>query len=178
MATDLFAIGELEQNIIAMIAKFKSNSGGTYSNPLLTKHVRDHDSTKRFVNNRINDINRVIKKYNGDVNKIIPNIDIVIKERPRYGTRKDIIMGLTIAINDTWASKVELIEYNLNGRSYSGKIKITLYDHFGLDQPDVDKKFGLLAGFRSWFILQHLDRFAYKHFIKVIYLEYQKTGKI
>jgi len=55
-----------------------------------------------------------------------------------------------------------------------------LYDHFGLDEPDVDnsKSYDYLAGFRAWFMLQHLKRFAYKPFLTVIELEYDFSGKL
>lgn len=46
---------------------------------------------------------------------------------------------------------------------------LRLYDHFGLDQPDVEKIYVELAGFRAWFVLQHYDSFngKYKPFINI-----------
>jgi hypothetical protein len=50
MATTLFSAGKLEGNIKRMINKFKSNSGGTYSDSFLTEAVRYHQNTIRLEN--------------------------------------------------------------------------------------------------------------------------------
>jgi hypothetical protein len=87
---------------------------------------------------------------------------------------------MTIATNDIWAWSVDITEYDFDGINYKGKYTITLYDHFGLDEPDVNysKRYGNLSGFRAWFILQHLKRFAYKPFITVIKLTKPFAGSL
>lgn len=180
MSTSLFATGKLEKNIIAMIAKFKSNSGGRYSDPRLTEAARVHEKTRVFENEIRNKLSTTLRKLKGNIFSIKPNIDFVLTKRIYFNTTGDIIGGLTIATNDIWAYDVEIVEYAFDGLSYTGKYRITLYDHFGLDEPDVDnsKNYGYLAGFRSWFILQHLQRFAYKPFITVIKLESTFSGSL
>lgn len=88
--------------------------------------------------------------------------------------------GLTFIMNDVWSYTAELTEYQTtkagNVTFYSGKYRVTLYDHFGLDRPDVEKKFVYLAGFRSWFVLQHLTTFACKPFITKVVVEYPFSG--
>mgnify|MGYP002409141129 CR=1 FL=1 len=49
-----------------------------------------------------------------------------------------------------------------NGNSYSGTMRVTYYDHFGLDVNDMTGNYGYqslgiqsLLGFHQWFILQH-----------------------
>jgi hypothetical protein len=42
---------------------------------------------------------------------------------------------------------------------FSGTLHFCIYDHFGLDQPDVEKTYVNLAGFRAWYVLQHYDYF-------------------
>jgi Protein of unknown function (DUF3289) len=121
-----------------------------------------------------------ILRYGGDATKIQPTGDIVLKSRILFNSCGDILGGLTIAINDIWAWRIEIVEYQLTGGSYSGKYKLTLFDHFGLDEPDVDtsKNYRNLAGFRSWFLLQHLQRFAYKPFLTVMEIERRFCGSL
>ncbi|MEA1933764.1 MAG: DUF3289 family protein [Thermodesulfobacteriota bacterium] len=180
MVTELFAMGELEKNILRMIAKFEENSGGTYSAPTLVRAADSHQRTLGFVNELNGKLKTVIAKYRGDISKVRPAFDVVMTQRIYFNTKRDILRGMTIATNDIWAWTVEVLEYHFDGVNYKGKYKITLYDHFGLDEPDVDysKKYGNLAGFRAWFILQHLDRFAYKPFITVIELEKPFSGSL
>ncbi|HHQ4444640.1 TPA: DUF3289 family protein [Aeromonas veronii] len=40
------------------------------------------------------------------------------------------------------------------------------------------KFYGLASGFRSWFVLQHYKRFAYKPFLTVIELSYPLQGEL
>lgn len=78
---------------------------------------------------------------------------------PRFHENSDIIHGLTICVNDTWGNTVEVKDYNFDGEHFSGTLHFCIYDHFGLDQPDVEKTYVNLAGFRAWYVLQHYDYF-------------------
>jgi uncharacterized protein (TIGR03034 family) len=178
MSKDLFAQGDLEGNIGRMIDRFRSNTGGTYSDPSLTKAAREHASTKRFEGQIRNALADAIKNHKGDISKLTKNLDVKLIGRPVFNTNSDILDGLTIAINDTWAYKVAITEYALSNKRYKGTFSVTLYDHFGLDQPDVEKKYRYLAGFRAWFILQHLKRFAYKPFITEVEMTYPFEGQL
>lgn len=174
MATLLFATGELETNISAMIDRFERNIGGTYSNAKLTEAVRRHPSTKAFIEQHRRQIVTALEKHKGDVDKLSAPGALARVRRPAFSEPEDIVSGLTIAINDTWAYDVSIQEYRLSGdRCFSGKFKVVLYDHFGLDKPDVDdsKPYRVLAGFRAWFILQHLTRFAYQPFVTEVALD-------
>ena len=183
MATTLFATGDLESNINAMIDKFESSSGGEYSNLILIQAVRDHDSTRRFEQQIRSGLSAALNRYKGDINRLTINQDIILVGNPRFNTTSDKIRGLTIAINDVWAYEVRITEYDLSDRCYRGKFNVVLYDHFGLDEPDIDdvdhgRLYGLAAGFRDWFILQHLDRFSYRPFVTRIDLEYSFEGRL
>jgi len=180
MATSLFSTGELENNILRMIDRFESNSGGTYSDPSLTRAARSHHRVQRFENEFNGKLKTLISKYRGDVTKVRPAFDVVMTQPIYFNTKRDILSGMTIATNDIWAWTVEIVDYHFDGINYTGKYKITLYDHFGLDEPDVDysKSHGNLAGFRAWFILQHLDRLAYRPFITVIEMENSFSGSL
>jgi len=169
-----FSMGDLETNILAMIDRFEANTGGTYSNPKLTDAVRRHASTGRFIDDIRNQLAVALNKHQGDISKFSAPRELRLSGQPHFSEPIDIITGLTIAINDTWAYDVVLEEYRLVGdRCYSGKFKVILWDHFGLDEPDVDgsKPYAIEPGFRAWFILQHLTRLGYKPFLTEIVLD-------
>ncbi|WP_169088651.1 DUF3289 family protein [Paenibacillus sp. PL91] len=60
-----------------------------------------------------------------------------------------IIYGLTITVNDTWGNTVSVKDFSVENNHFKGVMNVHLYDHFGLDQPDVEKMFVNLAGFRA-----------------------------
>jgi LysM repeat protein len=178
MSKDLFAMDDLEENIDKMIDRFKGNTGGTYSNASLTSAVREHASNKRFVEQIRKGLEKAINDHKGDIGKLTKNMDVKLIGHPVFNSSSDIASGLTIAINDTWAYEVSITAYELFDRCYKGEFNVTLYDHFGLDQPDVEKKYSYLVGFRSWFILQHLQRFSYKPFITEVKMIYPFEGHL
>ncbi|MDR3025151.1 DUF3289 family protein [Chryseobacterium sp.] len=59
-------------------------------------------------------------------------------------------------------------------------MSVTLWDHFGLDLPDMEKKFNIIPSlgevFVCWFILQHLR--GYKPFITKITFTKEFTGNL
>ncbi len=180
MVADLFSVGELEVVALSMIDKFQSNSGGEYTNDVLTSNVQEHESTQRFVTSLRDIIVETAVREQGDISSLKnETIDWNGKPygRPRFSTLSDTFMGgLTICINDVWAYEISITEYTVGESDFSGKFKVTLYDQFGLDKPDVDKKYGYLAGFRSWFLLQH--RRNYKPFITKIEFEEEFEGTL
>ena len=192
MATGLFSTDnwpssektDMQNNILRMIDKFKSNTGGTYSDPALNNWAKGHGKFMEFERELQRKLHVALKKYRGNARKLNPNTVGNMHSKIKFNTWKDTFGGMTIATNDIWAWEVNLIDYELSGVDYKGTYKISLYDHFGLDQPDVDDNnshgffFGKLAGFRAWFILQHLNRFAYKPFITVIDIENKFHGSI
>jgi hypothetical protein len=169
-----FTHGDLVENTRAMVDKFKrSDSGGTYSNGVteytnvsLTRAARQHASTERFVTAVRNVLNEMLTKLHGDAGKLSRYNGKIFS--PVYNTRTDKWGGLTIAVNDTWAYEVRLDDYELIGpSSYRAKVNLAIYDHFGLNQADIDGSTGKTGnedpgnheGFRAWFLLQHVRGF-------------------
>lgn len=181
MCTLLFAKGKMETVIKDMIKHFKEGSGNDYSNDVLTKEVKKHENTKlyirevkKYIIEEINENNGNIerikyiynnRKSNSLYNKIQKNVKNI-----KFNTSNDKFKGLTIAINDTWGNIIEIIDFSVCGKKYMGKMRFTIYDHFGLDEPDVEKMYVQLAGFRSWFTLQHWNKYngKYKPFASVM----------
>ena len=194
MVTKFFSSGDLKFVILAMIEKFQKKEGGEFRHPALTRAVRAHPGTQEFIMSLLDGINVVIKKREGEINALplqnwMPQYQTPDKKPlrpPAFHSISDIYGGLTITINDVWAAKAELVQYDRVGRYYTGKVRVTFYDHFGLDLPDVGpdstngsiKKYGMLLGFRSWFILQHLKQFGYKPFITVMEMDYPIKGTL
>lgn len=178
MATSLFATGDLDENIQKMIDRFQENTGQEYSSTALDKAAREHKRYVAFRKELNAQLPSAIARCKGNLNKLVLNVDINMRSRLLFNTNSDKINGLTIAVNDVWAWTVEITQFLLNGKFYTGQYRVTMYDHFGLDEPDVDnsKIYGVLAGFRSWFILQHYVGFAYRPFITKIALDESFSG--
>ena len=80
-------------------------------------------------------------------------------------------------INDIWATEVILKElYFDDEKKYFAKYQVTLWDHFGLDKPYLEKFYSYGAGFRAWFVLQHLK--GYKPFLTKITFEKEFKGDL
>ena len=175
MVTSVFSVGELEKVALKMILNFKNNTGSEFSDPILTEHAKNHDSTKRFCNSIEKLITTKLKSSKGNLKHLEDEtIDWSGKPygHPRFNTYKDTFAGgLTICMNDTWAYEILVTDYKLSGNNYELTYEIILYDHFGLDKPDMEKKYSWGAGFRAWFVLQHLRN--YKPFITKV--EFKKT---
>lgn len=120
---------------------------------LITKRLREHKG----------DITKIsYEQYNNGDNT--PRMIDAKWGHPRFNTFKDTFLGgLTICMNDTWAYEVLIVDKSVINNKWSITYKIKLYDHFGLDLPDVEKKYKYGAGFRAWFVLQHVRN--YKPFI-------------
>jgi hypothetical protein len=78
------------------------------------------------------------KSASGHINKIEE-----IKhdmEKPQYSTFDDKLNGLTIAINDTWGHRARIMdyEYDASSKKFKSKLEITIFDHFGLDENDIE----------------------------------------
>lgn len=69
---------------------------------------------------------------------------------------------------------------------YFANIKLTYYDHFGLDSEDLgldnfqDFLKNQIHGFRSWYTLQHYKKYnnKYKPFIAYMEREFQISGQL
>ena len=194
MANIFFAGGVLNGNINRMIDRMKSEkstvkndfgSAVRYSDPVLTKAVMEHQSTKEFLDDIENYLRKEVERTKGDLKLV--NITNKIRS-PKYNNWKDKLRGgLTIAINDVWAYDVILTQFQkheikhwyqgLKGYDFTATVKIQLYDHFGLDAPDIDDSklaVSLLDGFYAWYILQHMR--GYKPFITEVIFDHSFTG--
>jgi len=197
-STLYFATGELQENIKRMIAKFKRNEGGVYEDKVLTMYVSNNPNTAKYCSNvedyiaeqlkqNVADFQKIedAKPYFGNAEEItknrkIKNKDNFTKPIYSYDNLSNVTGGLTISLNDIWAAEVLLKELHTDNDNYKAKYQITLWDHFGLDLPDMEKVFNIIPSigetFVTWFILQHLRGF--KPFITKMTFEREFTGNI
>jgi hypothetical protein len=193
---EIITIEQKDMRVVGreMINRFLSGIGGEYSNPVLTKEAVNHPSTQRYMvggggnPGSKQTIIDFIKKHKGDINKV--KLDAEFKRvmdnnvgRPRYNIiPADVNNGLMICINDTWGNYIEIKNYRFDEKTFSGTIRFTIYDHFGLDESDVisDKPAGntQTRGFGDWFVLQHYKGCdgKYKPFITYIEHEIEFSG--
>lgn len=184
----LMARGELNTNIYAMIDKFKSNTGGIYENGALTRAVIENPSTQRFCTGVEKMLKEKIQKSGGDLSQVEDKQVYFGTEagyrsshpygHPAFPYSRDmnLFKGLTIAINDVWSYRVSLISFKQTGKAYKARYEVVLFDHFGLDYPDMEKFYSYGAGFRAWFVLQHMR--GYKPFLTKVKFEKEFEGNI
>ena len=195
MAALLFSEGEMQDVVLDMIDNFKTGEKEVYSNPILTKYVSEHPSTKNYVNTVKNAIIDELVKNNGNLfalkfdesskeNNELYNIINSQGDYPKYNTLDDILGGLTMSINDTQGNDVQVLDYSVKEGKFQGTLRFHIYDHFGLDKKDVSKGKGelyvKLAGFRAWYTLQHYDKFnkKYKPFKTEVVIDVPFEGEL
>ena len=198
MALELFTKKDIFKSIISdMIDHFMRDSDehftetmygyGVYENPDLNVQIIGHPKSIEYVNAVKSKLDEYIKDNNGNIDGLLydpslrfntderskhPFVDrlgnpILIKQ-PGFSEDKDVIEGFTICIDSLHGNKIEILSYSFDDTSYSGKLRFTYYDHFGLDANDLSGGYGdslkafiknyaveILPGFHHWFILQH-----------------------
>lgn len=191
-ATLLFARGEMQDVLKDMIAKFKRNEGGIYENPLLTKVIKDNKNTLAYCQSLQDYMAEKLKTAKGNL-KLLEDKEAYFQiqdrldkdkhfTRPAFGWRQDgnVLRGETITLNDIWATEVFITDYHRTEEDYTIKYTVTLWDHFGLDIPDMEKIFNVVPSaneaFACWFVLQHLR--GYKPFITKITFEQEFKGNL
>ncbi len=183
MAATLFTtfFTEMQDVVMNLIDTFRTNKSNQYeyTNPVLTRYVFEHDSTKNLVNRALKELRRYLFFHKGSTKGLEKNKLVIDASKPVFnGLYDKFAGGLTIAINDTHSFEIRLLEYNLNSPNYKGRIRVSIFDHFGLDLPDVQKIYVNLAGFRSWYILQHWEKLAKVPFITKMEMDYIFHGNI
>ncbi|WP_339009603.1 type VI secretion system PAAR protein [Aeromonas popoffii] len=170
-AVQFVSIGEYGPIIGQLINHFEGSSGTTYTDPLLDKAMKTHVTTQTFTNRIQTLIGERLTAGDGalspdDREPIQAGLNNSVS-LPKFDTLADWVNGLGIAVHDVYAVKVELTELEYKGREFRGILTYQVQDHFGLDDLDVNggKRFEYLAPFRSWFLLQRYNRYAYKPFI-------------
>ncbi len=187
MATDLFSMGEMQDVLINLIDHFKAGGGADYSNEILTNYAREHSTTQDYINLVKSQFIKELKANNGNISALEYTqgnaLDLYIQDNATYPVFKsltDIFGGLTMSVHDTWGNTIDVRDYSVENNKFKGTLHFRIYDHFGLDLPDVEKKYGYLAGFRAWFVLQHYDGYngQYKPFVTIMEFDIPFEGEL
>ena len=180
--------GKMQDVVMEMIDHFLDGSGTDYTNEHLTKVVSEHKNTQAYMN----DFSEVFKQFlqdnngdysafanSGDFKDALENENVLLSKYSLDGW-DSLLGGEYMAIHSWTDSIVEVKSLEvLPDGSYTGVLHFTFSDNFGLDSIDV-KQFQLLAGFRSWYILQHYDKYKdkYKPFKTIVEIDYPISGNL
>jgi hypothetical protein len=151
-----------------------NSNQNVYSDPILNLKVSENGKFIDFMK-RFGDIFRSeLQLKNGDVDAM-SNIDL--QNRPIFDGAYNMSHGLTILLNDTEQTKINLVKFTLspNG-SWVADFEVVITDHFGLDRNDVLSKQHISDGFPAWWVLQH--RRGKVPFITKVTVKKRLTGNI
>ena len=157
---------EGKEHGLKIVKHFRENSGTIYTSKFMNKSFAEHETLQKFIYNDggvIDVLNRNLRATNGNINKIDIQIGVIQSTRPKFNKLYDYFNGMKVTVDGIAAYVIYIDEYKLlSPNTYNAKLRIEIYDHYGLDKRDVEK-FGYVAGFRSWYILQHVR--GYKPFL-------------
>ena len=158
-----------------MIDHFLDGTGSDYYNEDLIDKIKNHDNSKSYVK-KVNEILvNILNENNGNVselqyrdsdrdNSIMVNRMNGVIYNPYFNDKTN---GLGICVDGIYGAKIEMtsFKYNKDKNQYEYTLKFTYYDIYGLDYSDLTDgygygtSFGILFGFRSWYILQHWSKY-------------------
>lgn len=163
---ETFSTGSLQIVGVDLVNAVRDSRGGAYRNPTLNREVRDQPSPRRLLEQVQEQLTTQLREHNGDLKMLA---DFRLQGFVRFDTFWERARGLGILIHDTEGYRVDLVDYTcLPNRRYRARVRVQLFDHFGLDEADVriDRPGQApihmqLAplGFISWFYLQRVRNF-------------------
>lgn len=193
--TKLLSMWDMEDVAIEMMEHFVDGTGTDFHSDILNKNVDNHEKTAIYTNAVGSVVKSILSKINGDLyllkyNKYSRGDSLMVekmKEEIASGNKDlyspsydDKFGGLGITVDGLAGNKIEVSSFKLDGNHYSGTLHYTMYDIYGLDSSDITDQyafsfdFGLLNGFRHWYILQHWDEFAGQNKPFITYMEFDR----
>jgi hypothetical protein len=154
------SIGDMETVALEMSDRFKKGTGGTYKSEILNKKIAGNSAFTAYHTKFLTDLKNELKKNDYDPSSMA----IIPMGLLNFSSFMDKATGLGITIHQVWSAKAEILNYSYNKctKMWSGKLKYTFYDHYGLDWDDIVKHGGdripqYHTGdfFKAWYILQH-----------------------
>lgn len=187
--------GQMYNVAMDMIDHFMEGTEADYYNETLNKFIDENEESDRYAKAVSEVINQYIREHDGDISGLVYD---KIKRGMNYmdehvsdieGLKYDeVFSGLGACVDRVYGTSVEMVSYYCDRETYIYTLRFDLCDIFGLDSADIEKngalkntfKFGYLAGFRSWYILQHYDAYEgkYKPYINLMSFERVYSGKL
>lgn len=154
------SFGDMETVALEMADRFKNGTGGTYKSDILNKEISNNPAFTTYHNSFFAELKEELKKnsYDPSTMKMIP------MKLLNFSSFWDKASGLGITVHQVWSAKAEIQDYSYNKctKMWSGTLKYTFYDHFGLDWEDIKKhgedripQYHTGDFFKAWYILQH-----------------------
>ena len=181
---------------LEMMNHFVDGTGTDFHSNILNKNVDEHPHTKVYTDAVDSVFSSVISEVDGELyslkyNKSTRNDSLIVKKMaeeinsgntdlymPFYN---DKFSGLGITVDGLAGNRIEVSAFKLDGKHYSGTLHYVMYDIYGLDSTDITDEyaaffdFGVLNGFRHWYILQHWDKYEGKNRPFITYMEFDRT---
>lgn len=145
-----------------LLNHFITGNGSDFESPILTNEVRKNKSTRDYVKYAIFTIKKYLKQYDGDIYELIKDnsINKEFQMSTTFPKFENPFTGLMIAIHVTHGNNIKITNAKIENNVLKCKLKFDIFDHYGLNDDDLNCskltiKFKDLAGFRSWYYLQH-----------------------
>ncbi|HIF9321668.1 DUF3289 family protein [Photobacterium damselae] len=163
-----------------MVDKFERSEGGVYMHPALDEAMKSHETTTKFHIALLKCLGENIK--NGSLPKNILSVtsEYMVNNRlalPHFLILSpDFFNGTVLTVHGIWAMRIFVDKLEYKASKIRGRFRYEIQDHFGLNTDDINhnenddfyKQFEWLAGFRSWYLLQHYKGYGYQPFITEI----------
>lgn len=154
------SVGDMETVALQMAKRFCAGTGGRYSSPLLDAEVYNHGTFGEYHRAFERQLRQALQAVAYDAAQLRPLPMGLLN----FSSFWDKATGLGITIHQVWSVKAELADYTVmcETGNWSGRLRYTFYDHYGLDWEDIVKHGGdrlpqYHTGdfFKAWYILQH-----------------------
>jgi hypothetical protein len=164
---------EMRSVTTQMADRFENNIGGTFENATLSQKVKLSVQYQNFLKTFGKELSKELTKTSGKINQI-PNIE-TNSFRPIFNGFWNKFAGLQIAINDTEAHEIKLLNFRTEYSTFwYADVEVTIYDNYGLDKADALKYQGKHLGFAAWWLLQHTR--SYKPFVTKVVIKSRING--
>ena len=193
--TKLTSMGDMQDVAIEMMEHFVDGTGTDFHSDILDGNVSSHKNTKIYTDAIDSVLSSILSNTNGDLYSLKydrsdrysslmvakMNEEIASGNKDLYSPNyDDKFTGLGITVDGLTGNKIEVTSFKLEGNHYSGVLHYTMYDIYGLESTDITDAyelcfdFGLLNGFRHWYVLQHWDEFEGQNKPFISYMEFDR----
>lgn len=181
----VLSFGRYSSLMQSLISNFQDNKGTPFSDPLLDKAFKDLILNKRSKNGSVARIKSVFDNYIDWERGIFPseNKDYLIEALnsavyPEFTRVKDIFNGLGLAVHNINSMNIKIDSLHIYNDHYSASVQYQGQDHFGLDDGDIiDIRFRYFNIFRTWFVLQRWNKYAFKPFMTNMQANIEISGE-
>lgn len=165
-----YTIGVMQDVGDAMVDHFGENTGTDFSNDVLNNHITASPEFQNKLDNTLQLIKRRILSVNGNLSLYGKPQNFSLPSFSKWNAGNPLSPNsLYTLIGGTQYGDITLVKYKYNARtkSFTGRIKTTIMDDFGVSATDVKKASNIpfSKGIRSMWYLQHVR--GYKPFRNV-----------